>query len=847
MARKSGLNLDYLFGDVFTNVVGEPITPQKVAIFYLIRQLFRSHFGYRAVPSTRPFSPKQKSKIFMMLYGMAMFPQEMSYNDIRRIVRLMDGDIRRGIYYHFVVSMEQLATGAAHIDLRIEESLYTSKREYHELAMYELPLTKPLMFMNAKCYMFIWIRRLMAQWTKTTQSEVFEISENMKKWLTSGKDDPPILEIRDGIVLPYEIDCSTRARVWISKQLYFLQYLLESVVHVHKKNAPRAVDAMKKFFDLSMFKINSNVVKASQTHRLATLSQKPLRYGPLLQARIYRLFGNKDAAQSLYCESVQQAQLTMDELCNRMANIELSLLEFTDGGPILEKIYYQRPNEIKKDKLAMQQSQSNRECDLMTAKVAPIVQDGEEASELIEQLLSMARVVFAIEDILYCRYCIKSSEHTEAALRIPSVSDHAGKTRQMQDMALAMSTSNLIRNGMYHQAQRVSEGMLTYNFEDDELPEFETESMAVAAVNLAYAHASMGNHNKAFKIIDKIEQKYNPEINWMAARHVKICRLLVTFEQEFLHENLSACESILRLLDSISPIETVLRRALLMAYVGKKNEAIALLRGFDATDSMATLRILMQMASIFTSMRSIGEAEECLNDASALAVNTTLRNVRFMITRRAANILLVKQEPIKALKLLMLIREDVEAFGSIVEKVLYHYAIAVALRKKSKGGAGERKFPIEGDEVLVPDVPYKSKIDEKLLRKVDEFDSKLISHLERLSLVRFDSEQAVANLRNSVKFAQQLELVDVEGVEPMHVVWETLECPVFEDIEENSLPIEEVFRNSPQRFDDFFVTPPGNVPLESKERFDLKMINEWDKIGKPVAPQVKSNKFTENQ
>lgn len=40
------------------------------------------------------------------------------------------------------------------------------------------------------------------------------------------------------------------------------------------------------------------------------------------------------------------------------------------------------------------------------------------------------------------------------------------------------------------------------------------------------------------------------------------------------------------------------------------------------------------------------------------------------------------------------------------------------------------------------------------------FDKALITHLERLSLVRFSDEQAVFNLKQAVRFANQLKLID---------------------------------------------------------------------------------------
>ncbi|CAD6192968.1 unnamed protein product [Caenorhabditis auriculariae] len=159
-------------------------------------------------------------------------------------------------------------------------------------------------------------------------------------------------------------------------------------------------------------------------------------------------------------------------------------------------------------------------------------------------------------------------------------------------------------------------------------------------------------------------------------------------------------------------------------------------------------------------------------------------------------------------------------------------------------GAGEKKTPLEGDEVLVPVEPYRSDVFENTPEDMPQFDQKLISQLERLSLVRFDSEQAVANLRQTVRIANRLKEIDVEGVEPMHSVWEEQECPVFEDIAEKPLPVEEVLRNAKVRYEEYFVTPPGNVPLESNAPLDLEKINQWDTRGQNIAPQHKKTKRT---
>lgn len=48
----------------------------------------------------------------------------------------------------------------------------------------------------------------------------------------------------------------------------------------------------------------------------------------------------------------------------------------------------------------------------------------------------------------------------------------------------------------------------------------------------------------------------------------------------------------------------------------------------------------------------------------------------------------------------------------------------------------------------------------------------MIEHLERLALVDFGSQEAVARLEKAVAFADRLRAVDTDGVEPMESVLE---------------------------------------------------------------------------
>lgn len=48
----------------------------------------------------------------------------------------------------------------------------------------------------------------------------------------------------------------------------------------------------------------------------------------------------------------------------------------------------------------------------------------------------------------------------------------------------------------------------------------------------------------------------------------------------------------------------------------------------------------------------------------------------------------------------------------------------------------------------------------------------MIDHLERLSLVEFNNKAGVERLHNAIKFANQLYMVNTDGVEPLDNVLE---------------------------------------------------------------------------
>ena len=64
-------------------------------------------------------------------------------------------------------------------------------------------------------------------------------------------------------------------------------------------------------------------------------------------------------------------------------------------------------------------------------------------------------------------------------------------------------------------------------------------------------------------------------------------------------------------------------------------------------------------------------------------------------------------------------------------------------------------------------------------KQVPPLDKEMIEHLERLSLVMFNNKAGVERLQSAIGFANQLYMVDTEGVEPLDNVLEDRYITLF--------------------------------------------------------------------
>uniref|UniRef100_A0A182N1E2 Glutamyl-tRNA(Gln) amidotransferase subunit C, mitochondrial n=1 Tax=Anopheles dirus TaxID=7168 RepID=A0A182N1E2_9DIPT len=93
-------------------------------------------------------------------------------------------------------------------------------------------------------------------------------------------------------------------------------------------------------------------------------------------------------------------------------------------------------------------------------------------------------------------------------------------------------------------------------------------------------------------------------------------------------------------------------------------------------------------------------------------------------------------------------------------------------------------------------------------------DQQTVRLLERLSLVDLDSSEALATLQDSIEFASRILLIETDGVQPLYCVLEQQQLALRADTVDDGDLQEEVLRNASLTEEEYFVAPPGNIPLE---------------------------------
>ncbi|OWF40431.1 glutamyl-tRNA(Gln) amidotransferase subunit C, mitochondrial-like isoform X2 [Mizuhopecten yessoensis] len=119
---------------------------------------------------------------------------------------------------------------------------------------------------------------------------------------------------------------------------------------------------------------------------------------------------------------------------------------------------------------------------------------------------------------------------------------------------------------------------------------------------------------------------------------------------------------------------------------------------------------------------------------------------------------------------------------------------------------------------FVPSAPSWTTIDENKLPKVPELTTDVIELLERLSLVEFNNKAGVDRLTKVIQSVNRLYTVDTDGVEPLDTVLEDRVLHLRDDDVTDGNCRKDIISNATKTVEDYFVAPPGNIPLMKIER-----------------------------
>ncbi|XP_034547859.1 glutamyl-tRNA(Gln) amidotransferase subunit C, mitochondrial [Notolabrus celidotus] len=128
-----------------------------------------------------------------------------------------------------------------------------------------------------------------------------------------------------------------------------------------------------------------------------------------------------------------------------------------------------------------------------------------------------------------------------------------------------------------------------------------------------------------------------------------------------------------------------------------------------------------------------------------------------------------------------------------------------------------RPFSSETLNSKVPKVATWEPVSEDQLPLPAQIPADLVDKLERLALVDFRTKQGLDCLEKAIRFADQLHVVDTAGVEPMDSVLEERTLYLRGDAETDGDCAEELLQLSKNTVEEYFVAPPGNIPLPTRE------------------------------
>ncbi|XP_056148535.1 glutamyl-tRNA(Gln) amidotransferase subunit C, mitochondrial [Lampris incognitus] len=128
-----------------------------------------------------------------------------------------------------------------------------------------------------------------------------------------------------------------------------------------------------------------------------------------------------------------------------------------------------------------------------------------------------------------------------------------------------------------------------------------------------------------------------------------------------------------------------------------------------------------------------------------------------------------------------------------------------------------RPYSTKSHNLKVPSAATWKPVVENQLPPPTHVPADLVDKLERLALVDFRTKEGLACLESAIRFADQLHVVDTSGVKPMDSVLEERALYLRGDTVTEGDCAEELLQLPKSSVEEYFVAPPGNIPLPHRE------------------------------
>ncbi|KAK0417747.1 hypothetical protein QR680_013185 [Steinernema hermaphroditum] len=409
-------------------------------------------------------------------------------------------------------------------------------------------------------------------------------------------------------------------------------HLLQALDEIRRKRVSEAESCLRLFFDWNMIRLNESGF--APLGKIGRMDVMPLRYAPLLLARLCRVFGQKERAQHLLYEAVQQAEADKDQLCMRLCLIEQAALEMLPQqrveqghestpkedadnyrfAPVMIDGEFQHTTVSNQTTLSLLTFDDSGFVEFSggrpegtgghvapfpipsgpmgaatslatgggssTSQSSPNPQPIPQTAEQIDNRafhLQLNHLLSLMKCIDCAKKCINFNLVNICLERLIYADYGTGRETQarlISDCAHAVISTLQLGSGLTTAAAATSEHLLNLNQGDMHCSKFDTESQVIAGVNNAYVLCAEGKFATALKVVERLKQRFDDSLNWITAQHWKIAAVLIKFDQNFFKGNLREAERCLRVMWNYCPDEAALRGSVMVASRGHLDKAL---------------------------------------------------------------------------------------------------------------------------------------------------------------------------------------------------------------------------------------------------------------------------------